>query len=221
MRKKGLIISFEGIDGCGKTTQAKLFFQYLLGKNEDAVLLNEPGGTYAGDKIRSILLDRRNSICPISELLLYLASRTQLLAELIKPAVEKGTTVILDRYVDSTAAYQGYGRGISKELIAYLHRTLVGTLMPDLTFLIDAPAERLAEVLEKKGRDRMERESIEFQKRVRKGYLSNAEKHPERIRVIPRKTQEMTHKKIIETWENFLNGRKKNRKISRKNTQKK
>lgn len=221
MRKKGLIISFEGIDGCGKTTQARLFCNYLKEKGTDVVLLNEPGGTYAGDKIRGILLDRRNSICPLSELLLYLASRTQLVDEVIKPAAEKGTTVILDRYVDSTTAYQGYGRGLSIKLIRHLHRTFIGTLMPDVTFLIDAPAEKLLDVLAKKDRDRMERESIEFQKRVRQGYLAIAGKQPSRIKVVKRKTQEQTHKEVLKEWENFLNGRKSNRKIPGKNKRKK
>ncbi len=217
MKKRGLIISFEGIDGCGKTTQAKLFFKHLISKGANAILLNEPGGTYTGDKIRSILLDRNSAICPFSELLLYLASRAQLIEEVIKPALKEGTTVILDRYVDSTAAYQGGGRDIPGELIRYLHRSLVGALMPDLTFLIDAPAEELLEVLDAKDRDRMETESIEFQKRVRRGYRDIAKRDPARVKVIRRKTLQMTHADVIKEWEKFLHGPKNNRKLSRQN----
>jgi len=221
MRKKGLIISFEGIDGCGKTTQARLFCRHLREKGVNAVLLNEPGGTYTGDKIRNILLDKENSICPLSELLLYLASRMQLVEEVIKPAVEEGKTVVLDRYVDSTTAYQGYGRGLSEKLIRYLHRISIGTLMPDLTFVIDAPAEELLDVLDRKDRDRMEIESIEFQKRVRKGYLAIAARQPSRVKVVRRKALQMTHADVMKKWESFLNGRKNNRKVSHKNQREK
>lgn len=221
MKKKGLIISFEGIDGCGKTTQARLFYKHLQRKGMDTLLLNEPGGTYAGDKIRGILLDKKNNICPLSELLLYLASRTQLVEEIIKPAVANQTTVILDRYIDSTTAYQGYGRGISIKLIQYLHQVFIGTLVPDLTFLIDAPAEKLLEVLNRKVRDRMETESIDFQKRVRLGYIRIANQNHSRIKVIKRKTVQMTHISVLQEWEKFLDERNENRRVPYKKQRKK
>ncbi len=220
MKKKGLIISFEGIDGCGKTTQANLFFEYLKESGLDILLLNEPGGTYAGEKIRDILLDSRNSICPFSELFLYLASRLQLVEEMIRPAVEKGTTIILDRYVDSTTAYQGYGRKLPIKFIESIHRTFIGSLMPNITFLIDAPAENLLPIIEKKKRDRIEEESIEFQKRVRKGYLAIARKNRTRVHIIKRKTQEQTHKEIVKEWGKFLNGLKDSAGFSLKSTKK-
>ncbi len=221
MKRKGLIISFEGLDGCGKTTQAKLFFKYLKEKGMDVVLLNEPGGTYIGEKIRNVLLDRKNNICPLTELFLYIASRLQLVGEMIKPRVQKGTTVILDRYIDSTTAYQGYGRQLPVKFVEQVHKRFIGTLVPDITFIIDAPAENLLPIIKKKKRDRMEGETIEFQKRVREGYLTIAKKQSGRIRLIKRKTQVQTHKDVVKEWESFLYGLKNRSGISRKNAQKK
>ncbi|MCM8760360.1 MAG: dTMP kinase [Candidatus Omnitrophica bacterium] len=205
-KKKGIIVSFEGIDGCGKTTQAKLFCKYLGKNGLDYVFLNEPGGTYTGEKIRRILLNSRNNICPLTELFLYLASRSQLVEELISPYINKGKIVVLDRYIDSTTAYQGYGRGISLKLIRYIHSFLVKDSLPDITFLIDATASELLSVLNNKKKDRIERESIAFQKKVRDGYLHIAKLEKKRIKVIKRKTVLLTHKQIIKEWERFING---------------
>ncbi|MCM8829527.1 MAG: dTMP kinase [Candidatus Omnitrophica bacterium] len=208
MKKRGIIISFEGIDGCGKSTQAKLFCKYLDKKGLDYVFLNEPGGTYTGEKIRKILLDSKNNICPLTELFLYLASRSQLVEELIRPYIKKGKIVVLDRYIDSTTAYQGYGRGIPLKLIRYIHNLLLRDSLPDITFLIDAPAKELLSVLKNKKRDRIEKESVEFQKKVRDGYLHIARHEKKRIRVIKRKTVLLTHKEIIKKWERFIDGYK-------------
>lgn len=208
MKKKGIIISFEGIDGCGKSTQAKLFCKYLYSKGLNPVLLNEPGGTYTGEKIRKILLDSKNNICPLTELFLYLASRSQLVKEIIKPYIKDGKIVVLDRYIDSTTAYQGYGRGISLKLIRYIHSFFVRDFLPDITFLIDAPASKLISVLKNKKRDRIEKESLEFQKKVRYGYLQIAKLEKKRIKVIKRKTVLLTHKEIIKEWERFIDGDK-------------
>ncbi|MCM8762473.1 MAG: dTMP kinase [Candidatus Omnitrophica bacterium] len=205
-KKKGIIVSFEGIDGCGKSTQARLFCEYLDKNCLDYVLLNEPGGTYTGEKIRKILLDSKNNICPLTELFLYLASRSQLVEELIIPYIKKGKIVVLDRYIDSTTAYQGYGRGISLKLIRYIHSFLVRDSFPDITFLIDAPASELLSVLKNKKRDRIEKESLEFQKKVRDGYLHIARQEKKRIKVIKRKTVLLTHKEIIKEWGRFIDG---------------
>jgi dTMP kinase len=221
VKEKGLIVSFEGIDGCGKTTQARLFLKYLKKTGTDVILLNEPGGTYAGNKIRKLLLDKKNNISPLCELFLYLASRAQLVGEVIEREIREKTVIILDRYMDSTTAYQGYGREVPVKFIEHIHQMLIGPLMPDITFLIDAPAEKLRHVLKKKNRDRIERESVDFQKRVRNGYLKIAGKHPSRIRIIKKKTLEETHNEVIKEWENFLNGRKGDTEISYKNTRKK
>jgi len=208
VEKKGIIVSFEGIDGCGKTTQAKLFCKYLDKQGLDYVLLNEPGGTYTGERIRKILLDSKSKIQPLSELFLYLASRTQLVEELIKPCIEKGKIVVLDRYIDSTTAYQGYGRGISLQLIRYMHSFILESFLPDITFLIDAPARKLLSVLKNKKRDRIEKESLEFQEKVRDGYIQIAKHEKKRIKIIKRKTVSLTHKEIIKEWEKFIDGLK-------------
>lgn len=214
VKKKGLIISFEGIDGCGKTTQAGLFCEHLRKKGAKVLLLNEPGGTYTGERIRKILLDRKAEISPLCELFLYIASRAQLVGEVIRPRVENGTTVILDRYVDSTTAYQGWGRGLPIRLIEYMHRSFISDVMPDITFLIDELAENLLDVLGKKNRDRIERESIDFQKRVREGYLRIAKGRRGRIRVIQRGTVEGTHRAIIREWERFVHGPERKQGVS-------
>lgn len=217
MKKKGIIVSFEGIDGCGKSTQAKLFCKYLCSKKLNPVLLSEPGGTYTGEKIRKILLDSKNKIHPLTELFLYVASRSQIVEEMIKPHIKEGRIVVLDRYIDSTTAYQGYGRKISYRFIRQLHKFTAGDLIPDITFLIDAPARHLASVLKNKKKDRIESESLKFQEEVRQGYLCIAKKEKKRIRVIKRRTVLLTHKEIIKEWENFFYyGHRKNKKVSSK-----
>jgi len=205
VEKKGIIVSFEGIDGCGKSTQARLFCKYLDKKGLDHLLLNEPGGTYTGEKIRNLLLDSKSKISPLTELFLYLASRSQLVEELIIPHLEKGKIIVLDRYIDSTIAYQGYGRGISLKLIRYIHDFIVRDSFPDITFLIDAPASALLPVLKNKKRDRIEKESLKFQKRVRNGYLNIAKREKKRIKIIKRKSVLLTHKDVIKEWERFIN----------------
>lgn len=201
--QRGLIISFEGIDGCGKTTQARLFFEYLNGMEPDVVLLNEPGSTGIGDRIRESLLDKNGHLVPWCELLLYLASRAQLVEEKIAPAVMRGGIVVLDRYVDSTAAYQGYGRGLPLDFIRESHRRYVGPMMPDLTFLIDEEPSYLAGVLSGKEKDRMESESIDFQKRVREGFLAIGREEPGRVKVIKRQDVESTFAGILNVWGRF------------------
>jgi len=205
MRKK-IIVSFEGIDGCGKTTQAKLLFEHIVKQGMDAVFLNEPGGTAVGERIRALLLDREEKPCIWSELFLYLASRAQLLSEVLLQEAEKGSIIILDRYIDSTTAYQGYGRGLPVDLICRIHKSFLGGMFPDLTFLIDAPAEVLIPVLEGKEKDRIEGESVEFQRKVREGYLEISRKEKGRFAVIERESIEKTSAAILNTWEAFVNG---------------
>jgi len=202
--KKGIIISFEGIDGCGKTTQAKLFEKYLREEGGKTIYLYEPGGTETGEKIRKLLLSKDRNIDIWTELFLYFASRAQLIAEKIKSAKNKGKIVVLDRYIYSTLAYQGYGRGIPLQLINSIHRYFVNGYFPDLTFIIDVRAEDVMSILNKKKKDRIEQESIEFQKKVRQGYLKIA-KRTKNIKVVKRKTVEETHREIVEIWENFRN----------------
>ncbi|MCM8770228.1 MAG: dTMP kinase, partial [Candidatus Omnitrophica bacterium] len=143
----GLLVSFEGIDGCGKSTQASLFFHSLRKKGIPAVLLKEPGGTRVGERIRKILLQPHQPLTAWCELFLYLASRAQLVEEVIRPAVAKGKIVILDRHSDSTLAYQGYGRELPLSFIRQAQRHFLGNLKPKLTFLLDASPAELQHIL--------------------------------------------------------------------------
>ena len=136
--KKGLFITFEGLEGCGKTTQAKMLFDFLATKKIPSIYTKEPGGTKIGDKIRKILLDQKNDDMDYkTEMLLFLASRAENVRLIILPALEEGKVVISDRFYDSTTAYQGYGRGIDLKIIKHLNDLVVGKVIPDLTFILD------------------------------------------------------------------------------------
>ncbi|MFZ6017052.1 MAG: dTMP kinase [Nitrospirota bacterium] len=205
--KEGFFISFEGIEGTGKSTQAKLLYEYLRGKGFDVVLTGEPGGTTIGLKIREMLLSIENKkISPVTELLLYNASRAQHIKEVILPAINRGHIVVTDRFSDSTVAYQGYGRGIDLNLIDPLDRIATKGLRPGITILLDLDVE----VGLKRNRginktDRLELEDIEFHKKVRKGYLEIATKEPGRIKLIDASTGiEEIHRKVVEIVEDFI-----------------
>ncbi|BCB95662.1 thymidylate kinase [Dissulfurispira thermophila] len=184
--KKGIFISFEGIEGTGKTTQAKLLSEHLTKKGYKVILTHEPGGTVIGNRIREILLhvDHRE-MSYMTELLLYNAARAQHLSEKIIPALNEGYIVITDRFTDSTTAYQGYGRGIDMQLIMSIDSIATGGIKPHLTVLFDLDVE--IGLKRNKGInkvDRLELEDIEFHKKVREGYLKIAEAESERIKVI-------------------------------------
>lgn len=183
MTKKGLFITFEGIDGCGKSSQIALVAEYLKSQGNDFIQTRDPGGTALGCKIREILLDYDGYVAPMCELFLYLADRAQHIEEKIIPALETGKVVLCDRYVDSTLAYQGYARGLDKERILELNNIVAKGLLPDLTFVFDITPELACTRLGEK-KDRLESECSEFHKKVREGYLDLAEKFPERIKVI-------------------------------------
>jgi len=195
---KGLLISFEGIDFCGKTTQVLLLQEHLIAKGHQVVVVREPGGTEISEKIREILLDKENlHMEPTAEMLLYQASRAQLTGEVILPALKEGKTVLCDRYYDSTTAYQGYGRGLDLELVEKVNQLATSSFLqeadppragrPDLTFNLDiSPEEAFARVVNSKlVRDRIEDQQISFYKKVRDGYLTMAKSEPDRFRVIP------------------------------------
>ena len=177
--ERGVFIVFEGFDGSGKTTQLEKARAFLAERGREVVVTREPGGTAIGEKIRGLLLDTANGdMCDGCELLLYAASRAQHVAEIIAPALAEGKAVLCDRFGLSTAAYQGYGRGLDLERIAAVHRAAAGGVEPDLTLVIDVPAEVGAERVggrRGEGKDRLEREEIEFFERVRRGYLTEAE----------------------------------------------
>jgi len=184
MKMRGRLITFEGPEGGGKTTQIRKTALFLRKKGHAVLILREPGGTKTGEAVRQILLDRKqNRMTPQTELLLYLAARAQIVGEKILPALEKGIIVLLDRFEDSTVAYQGYGRGIPLNAIEMVSCSLVrGVLKPDLTVILDVDP---ALGLKRGGRhDRMERQSLAFHRKVRKGFISIAKKDPRRCLVI-------------------------------------
>ena len=176
-----MLITFEGIDGAGKTTQITKLVTYLTSQNREVLTLREPGGNEVAEKIRTILLESRQDISPIGELLLFSASRTELVQQVIVPALAIGKTVILDRFFDSTTAYQGYGRGIDLTLLQSIIDISTCGTVPDITFYLDIePQEALQRkfaktsiplTFENDELDRMERSGLEFFQNVRRGYL--------------------------------------------------
>jgi dTMP kinase len=183
--KKGIFITVEGCEGAGKSTQAKLLADHLTNQGYQVLVTREPGGTVIGEKIRGILLDRNHwELTPSVELLLYLASRSQLVSQVIKPALEEGQVVISDRFHHSTLAYQGGARALDMPLVRKINEFATEGILPDMTFLLDLPPEI---GLERKGsydEDRMEGQGIEFHQKVRQAFLSLAGEEPERIVVI-------------------------------------
>ena len=183
---KGKFISFEGIEGTGKSTQAKLLQQGLLGLGHEVILTEEPGGTLISLRVREILLSvDHTNMKPLTELLLYNAARAQHIEEVILPALNRGAVVITDRFTDSTFAYQGYGRGIDLDLLESIDKIATNGLRPDITVLLDLDVETgLKRNRRINKTDRLELEDVEFHERVRKGYHELAAKEPERIKVL-------------------------------------
>ena len=178
---RGIFITMEGPDGSGKSTQAQRLFKYLQEKGFEVILTREPGGTSVGEQLRGVLLNPKNSTMSFkTEVLLYAAGRAQHLEEIIIPALKKGQIVISDRFVDSSIAYQGYGRGLNLPLVAEINMLVVESCLPDLTIFLDLPVETgLARIHKKqKTLDRMEQEAIAFHEKVYSGFkkLSSDEK---------------------------------------------
>ena len=187
-----MFITFEGIEGCGKSTQAKRLVNRLRELAVPLVFTLEPGGTSVGQKIRLILLDSRNQhLSPLAELLLYAADRAQHVEEVIKPALEQEKWVLCDRFFDATTVYQGYARGLDMKLIVTLNEKASPGIRPDITFLIDCAVEvgleralKRNKIQFQEGQDRFEREKKDFHEAVRKGYLHMAMEDPERFVVV-------------------------------------
>ena len=181
--KKGLFITFEGTDGCGKTTQIELLKRYLEEKGYKVVLTREPGAKGLGEKLREILLNYDGDVSSNCESFLFLADRAQHIDMLIKPAIERGKVVLCDRHTDSTVAYQGYGRGLDLNQIKMLNDIATNGVKPDMTFDFDIDIET-AQKRVGKTKDRMESAGLEFFKRLRQGYLEIAKSEPERVQVL-------------------------------------
>jgi dTMP kinase len=181
-----MLITFEGLDYSGKSTQVQLLADRLTLQDHRVLILREPGGTDIGEKIRKMLLDKNNDgMTEASELFLFSASRSQLIQEVVRPALDGGMVVICDRYYDSTTAYQGFGRGIPLEVIDAINRFATGGLVPDLTFFLDIPIREIEKRMNsaKTNKDRMESNGIEFYERARNGFLQIA-KTESRYRII-------------------------------------
>jgi dTMP kinase len=200
-----VFITFEGIEGCGKSTQARRLVNRLRDASVPLVFTLEPGGTRVGRDIRRILLDSSNSrLSPLAELFLYEADRAQHIEEKIRPALEQGKWVVCDRFFDATTVYQGFARGQDMKLIRTLNEKACFGIRPDMTFLIDCPVEiglkralKRNEGVPEVGQDRFEREEKDFHEAVRQGYITMAEEEPERIGVVDCKLNEDELEEVI------------------------
>lgn len=202
--KKGLFITLEGADGCGKTTQLNLLKEYLTSKGYEIVVTREPGGKGLGEKLREILLNYDGEVSDRCEAFLYLADRAQNIDTIIKPAINSGKIVLCDRHTDSSVAYQGYGREQNIDNINMLNELAVNGVHPDLTIVFDIDTETSMERVGAE-KDRLESAGIEFHKRVRNGYLEIAKKNPQRIKVVDAsQTIEDVQRDVIKIIEGVL-----------------
>jgi len=193
----GIFITFEGADGCGKTTQLMLLAEFLQKQGKEVVVTREPGARGLGEKLREILLNYEGEVSNRCESFLFLADRAQHIDMIVKPALEAGKYVLCDRHTDSTVAYQGYGRGLDIAQIKMLNEIAVNGTKPDLTFVFDVDVETAEKRLGSK-KDRLESAGREFHNRVRKGYLKLAKQEPERVKVInAAQSIEAVHKEVI------------------------
>jgi dTMP kinase len=213
MQHRGKFITFEGLDGCGKSTQLKKLAAVLRSQGLSVVVTREPGGTPTAEKIRQLVLDTRtDGLAPLAELALMFASRAQHIKEVIQPAVAEGRIVLCDRFTDSTEAYQGSGRKLGTQPVLALHRILCGNLQPDLTILMDSDVSTSVERARRRNKthaaghgrgksdeNRFEQESRAFFGRVHNGYLAIAKRETQRVALVnARGTPEATHRQILD-----------------------
>jgi len=203
---KNLFITFEGIEGCGKSTQAKKLHDYLLKNNHKNILTREPGGTQIGNEIRTILLnEREHKMQSLSEVLLNYASRLEHLKQVIKPALEQGKVVISDRFSDSTIAYQGYGLGVDFSVIQSIQKMVIGDFAPDITFLLDLEVSQAFERIKLRAdNNRYEKLDYQFHEKVRAGFL-NLAKQNQRIKIInANQNSEQVFLEIVNNLKQFI-----------------
>jgi dTMP kinase len=206
-------ITFEGIDGCGKSTQTRMLASVLRLRGIEVVTTREPGGTPLGQKLRHALLEAEGQVDPLAELLMYAADRAQHVRALVRPALAAGQMVLSDRYADATVAYQGAGRGFEPQIVAQIVELATGGLKPDLTLLFDLPvseARERASYRTRNGRagDRLDSEDPAFHTRVREAYLRIARDEPERVRVVDASASvEETHTRVLEIMLPYLEKR--------------
>lgn len=209
----GTFITFEGIDGSGKSTQLRMLANYLKQRGCDVLLTREPGGTPVGNRLRAALLDAQEEVDPLTELLVFAADRAQHVRRVLRPALESGQVVFSDRYADATAAYQGAGRGFSPELIAEIIQLATEGLKPDLTLLFDLSVDDSTLRTRRRANgkqlgDRLDAENAEFHTRVREAYLRLARAEPDRVKIIEtNQPLELTHERVKEIVIPFLRKR--------------
>jgi dTMP kinase len=207
--ERGKFITFEGLDGCGKSTQLEKLAAALRENEIEVVTTREPGGTELGERIRAVLLDSRTAgLDPLAEMALMFASRSQLIAEVIEPALETGRWVLCDRFTDSTEAYQGGGRQLGTQPVLELHRVLCSNLWPDLTILMDSDVNSSVRRARRRNKDaendenRFEQESLAFFTRVREAFLAIARREPQRVvKINARHPIEVVHEEIVRAVE--------------------
>jgi dTMP kinase len=209
----GTFITFEGIDGSGKSTQLRLLANFLRQAGCEVLTTREPGGTPVGNRLRAALLDAQEEVDPLTELLVFAADRAQHVRRVLRPALETGQVVFSDRYADATAAYQGAGRGFSPELISEIIELATEGLKPDLTLLFDLSVEDSSARTRRRANgkqqgDRLDAETADFHTRVRDAYLRLADSEPERIKVVnTNQPAELTHERVKDIVIPFLSSR--------------
>jgi len=202
MKKKGMFITFEGGEGSGKSTHSKLLCNFLRKKGLKVLHTREPGGTSISEKIRKVLLDPKNKgMDAVSEMLLYMAARVEVIKQKISPSLKKGNIVICDRFIDATLAYQGYAGGIDIKIIKDIGRLVTEGISPEVTFFLDLDVKK-GLLRSGRNKDRMERKPILYHKKVRKGYLAIAKREPRRVKVISSigkidKVQSLIRKEVL------------------------
>jgi dTMP kinase len=212
-RVAGTFITFEGIDGSGKSTQLRMLAQFLKSIDCEALLTREPGGTPVGNRLRAALLDAQEEVDPLTELLVFAADRAQHVRRVLRPALESGQVVFSDRYADATRAYQGAGRGFSPELISEIIQLATEGLQPDLTLLFDLSVDDSTMRTRRRANgkqqgDRLDAENAEFHTRVREAYLRIARAEPERVKIVEtNQPVELTHERVKEIVLPFLRSR--------------
>lgn len=205
----GIFVTFEGPDGSGKTTQVEKFVEHCRALGQSVVQTREPGGTLISEKIRSVILDADTpEMDDITEALLYAAARAQHVSQVIRPALAKGSLVICDRFVDSSIAYQGYGRGLGEGVVS-INAFAVSGLMPDLTFFLDIkPEEGLRRITRSEGLDRLEKEALDFHERVYEGYHQIIKQNKERYRIVDAsRSKDIVSGEIIRLFDEWIAAR--------------
>ena len=204
---RGMFITFEGPDKAGKSTQIRLLCQYYEQNGIPYLLTREPGGCPVSEKIRQLLLDPSNEMGPICEAMLYAAARSELVQQVLKPALERGTTVICDRFVDSSIAYQGYGRQLGAQKVAQLNEWAIDGLTPDITFYLSIRPEIAQQRMDQMHKDRLESADDAFRERVTQGYEALLQAQPERFTVIDANGSiEQIHQAIVAILEERMRG---------------